>query len=512
MRVVVGKASPLALAAAFAAVSLVAAAGCELLVHNRTQTGEAAGGSGSTSASTAATGGMTSAVTSSTSSGGTTSSTSSASSTSSSSSSSSGPGPDAGPPPCLTMCNGACTDPTSDPEHCGSCNVKCDPGVACLSGVCRRALFRGAGSGAPCATKKDGSLWCWGQNSNVQTGNGTTSPMVQLDPSVANVVSGPVLYTASTGYAQCVLYPSGIVRCFGSNQNGESGNGGFGGPDSCAGSFGCNAKPVTAGISNVVELSGAGWWNGGSHFCARTADRKVSCWGDMTFCGTPSHQANPTPVAGIDDVAMMASGAGLECALRGDGTVWCWGCNSSGQLGQGDTNAYPGPVQVKGLSGVTIIGASLTAACARAPDGLYCWGDNGAGQVGNGLTDGKPVTLPAKVATTTGLDDVVQVAGGQVTTCALTSAGAVFCWGAPTQVGNGGGSQVPCNGGPCVASPTKANVGGVVVEIAMGDEYAIARLADGSMKAWGGDGSGMIGNPVSMMPDQIQPLSVLNFP
>jgi alpha-tubulin suppressor-like RCC1 family protein len=120
--------------------------------------------------------------------------------------------------------------------------------------------------------------------------------------------------------------------------------------------------------------------------------------------------------------------------------------------------------------------------------------------------------MPTKVATTTALNDVVQVAGGQVTTCALTSAGAVFCWGAPTQVGNGGGSQVPCNGGPCVASPTWANVKGVAVEIAMGDEYAIARLADGSMMAWGGNGSGMIGNPQAMMPEQIMPLPVSHFP
>jgi alpha-tubulin suppressor-like RCC1 family protein len=415
------------------------------------------------------------------------------------------------------MCNGTCADPTSDPQHCGSCTIQCPAGVACEAGICGRSLFRGAGSFAPCASKIDGSLWCWGGNSSFQDGIGKAAPSNILAPVQASVLSGmPARYTASTGYATCAFLKSGQISCFGANTYGEAGDGVTGGTVLCGGPTpNCNDKPVFTLISNVVELSGAGWWNGGSHSCARTADRKVSCWGDQGCCGSPVAQPIPTIVDMIDDVAMLASGAGFDCALRGDGTVWCWGNNGSGQLGQGDLNQYVFPAKVKGLTGVTIIGAGLDHACARAADGLYCWGNNFAGAVGNGATDGAAITLPAKIVAT-GLDDVVQMAGGQASTCALTAAGNVFCWGLPSQVGNGGAVQVPCNTASpgntnmCVPSPAKVNVTGAV-EIAFGDEFAIVRLANGQLWAWGGNTGGQIGTQQATDP-QIEPIQVMNFP
>jgi alpha-tubulin suppressor-like RCC1 family protein len=209
----------------------------------------------------------------------------------------------------------------------------------------------------------------------------------------------------------------------------------------------------------------------------------------------------------LDDVAQLASGVGFDCALRGDGTVWCWGNNGSGQ--QGDLNQYVTAVQVKNLSGAMLIGVGQDQACARAADGVYCWGNNFAGEVGIG-TLGQAVTTPTKITTTPGLDDVVQMAGGQGTTCALTSAGEVFCWGFATQVGNGGTGSTPCGTSMCAASPTKANVSGVV-EIAFGDEFALARLADGSLMAWGGNTFGQIGNPQAGAV-QVMPVALPNFP
>jgi alpha-tubulin suppressor-like RCC1 family protein len=338
------------------------------------------------------------------------------------------------------------------------------------------------------------------------------TPTFVLVPVQASAVSGPVLYSASAKWAQCVLRPSGDVECFGANDAGEAANGGIGGPAMCADPSGCNATPVKVPLpsSKAVELSGMGWSCGGAHLCARTPDRKVYCWGNEATCGPASVVLSPKLIPSIDDAAMISSGNGFDCALRGDGTVWCWGYNGDGELGQGDTKVHLSPVKVKNLAGVTVIGTGLYHACARAPDGVYCWGKNDAGQIGNGGVDGLPVLLPAQVAMTTGFDDVVQIVGGQVTTCALTSAGTVFCWGQYQQVGNGGGSSVQCNGGPCVASPTKANVTGVV-EIAMGDEFVLARLSTGFLMAWGGNTVGQIG--IGMMGgDQVMPIQVWNFP
>jgi alpha-tubulin suppressor-like RCC1 family protein len=400
------------------------------------------------------------------------------------------------------MCGATCTDPTSDPQHCGSCNVQCPSGVSCEAGVCGRALFRGSGSAAPCAAKSDGSLYCWGANSDYQGGIGTNNPMSLVSPQLVTALNAPIRYPASTGYATCALLPSGGVSCFGSNNVGETGNGSVSGHDPTA---------VSASISNVGELSGGGWWCGGSHFCARTADRKVSCWGDEGSCVVgPAATPTPTLVATLTDVAMLASGDAFDCALRGDGTVWCWGDNTNGQLGQGDVLQHIQPVQVQNLTGVSLIGAGLNGACARRTDGLYCWGANGVGQAGTGATNGSPVTLPAKITSL----DVVQIAGGQLATCALTAAGDVYCWGVAYELGNGamGTAQCDCSNTcvSCSPSPTKVPVSNVV-ELAFGDEFALVRLTNGSLMAWGGNLLKQIGSPQASNP-QLMPIAVPGFP
>jgi hypothetical protein len=382
--------------------------------------------------------------------------------------------------------------------------------VACTGGICGRALFRGPGSFAPCAAKSDGSLYCWGVNSSFQAGIGTNVPPSVLSPTPATVFPTMNLrYPASTGYVTCALLASDSVSCFGATSWGEVGNGTTSGPSMCPDMNGCYPTPVNVPIANVKELSGAGWWCGGSHFCARTGDRSVWCWGDEGDCSGSVGEPTPTHVLGIDNAVQIASGAGFNCALRTDGSVWCWGTsNGSGQLGQGDTQQHVSAVQVKGLTSVSLIGAGLFQACARAADGLYCWGENGSGQVGIGATDGKPVTSPTKV-TAPGLDDVVQMVGSQVAACMLTAAGDVFCAGFVNGVGNGGMAGATCGTNACTPTPTKVLSG--AVEIAAGDEFMLARLADGSLWAWGGNTSGELGNPSASNP-QLAPIKLPNFP
>jgi alpha-tubulin suppressor-like RCC1 family protein len=226
----------------------------------------------------------------------------------------------------------------------------------------------------------------------------------------------------------------------------------------------------------------------------------------------------PTAVSGLGSVVQIAVGIGFDCALRADGTVWCWGNNSFGQLGQGDTQTYVAPVQVKLPSRASILGGGHMVMCAKAADGLYCWGDNRYAAAGAGGTDCKPVPLPTKVVAP-GLDDVVQMSSCQIGTCALTASGAVFCWGFPAMAGNTTATTSTCQGSSCTVStafaclpsPTVAASVSGVVEISMGNNFVLARLGDGSLVAWGGDTSDQLGNPNAANP-QATPLAVVGFP
>jgi alpha-tubulin suppressor-like RCC1 family protein len=231
----------------------------------------------------------------------------------------------------------------------------------------------------------------------------------------------------------------------------------------------------------------------------------------MGGCGEPVLARHPTAVYGLDHIAQIAVGSGHSCALRDDGLVWCWGGNGHGVLGQGDTAPYSEPVPVQGLSHVTTIGSGLSHMCAVAPEGVYCWGVNDVGQLGTGATDGMDVLSPTLVATADGFVDVVQIVGSHQATCARTSAGRVFCWGLNHVgiVGNGTIGGTGCQG-LCVPVPTAASVPNAV-ELAMGAEFALARLADGRLVTWGSGTYAALGNG-TQSGYASSPTDVIGFP
>ncbi|MDP1619812.1 MAG: hypothetical protein Q8M12_02335, partial [bacterium] len=154
-----------------------------------------------------------------------------------------------------------------------------------------------------------------------------------------------------------------------------------------------------------------------------------------------------TNVVGLDDAAVVellgnqvtqiASGGYHTCALKNDGTVFCWGSNSYGQLGDNSTTQRLVPVQVVGaggvgmLSGVRQIVASQTHTCAlKTDDSVFCWGSNSYGQLGDNTITQK--NTPVQVLGVDGvgtLADISQVTVGWSHTCALKSDNSVFCWG-----------------------------------------------------------------------------------
>ena len=223
-----------------------------------------------------------------------------------------------------------------------------------------------------------GGVRCWGSNSNGQLGDGTTNDSDR--PVAVQGLHGTVRAIAAGLAHTCALLADGSVACWGSNANGELGNG------------------TTVDSSTAVAVTGlsgpaAAIDAGDAHTCALIQDGTVQCWGwnieGQLGNGGGSDSDTPVQVAGLKTRATaIATGGSHTCALLATGGVECWGANLYGQLGNGTTSDSASPVPVSGLaSGVMSIGAGLYHSCALLDGGsATCWGWNQQGQLGNGTT------------------------------------------------------------------------------------------------------------------------------
>jgi hypothetical protein len=179
----------------------------------------------------------------------------------------------------------------------------------------------------------------------------------------------------------------------------------------------------------------------------------------------------------------VACGGFHTCAITGSlsaGEVFCWGNNSSGQLGINSTTDSHTPVQVPGLSGITQLALGWNHSCALRADGsVFCWGNNIYGQVGNGsfanaLT---PVKLP--------LTNIQQISSGSFTTCARRADGTVWCWGSDAlgTVGDGTGAGTIGSGG--VNAPVQVMGLPPSASITLGTNAACSQGTDLSLECWG---------------------------
>ena len=206
--------------------------------------------------------------------------------------------------------------------------------------------------------------------------------------------------------------------------------------------------------------------------------------------------------AAAKSAVSVAAGNGHTCAVTSAGVVWCWGANWAGQLGDGTNTSRLTPVSVSPrLPPLDVIavtaGDGHTCAVTRA-GAVWCWGDNRAGQLGDGTT----TTRPTPVAVS-GLGDsvVVAVAAGWGHTCAVTSAGAVLCWGsnADGQLGDGTTTDRLT---PVVVS----GLGNGAAAIAAAPRHTCAVTCAGGVWCWGWNGSGQLGDGTTT--DALTPVAV----
>ena len=208
--------------------------------------------------------------------------------------------------------------------------------------------------------------------------------------------------------------------------------------------------------------------------------------GTLATGGTPAGAAtDPVEVF----VSAIAAGDEHSMALKSDGTVWTWGWNHDGQLGDGTTTRRSTPVKVLGLTGVTAISAGGYHSVALKSDGtVWAWGQNLFGQLGDGTSGTSAYkNTPVQVK---GLTSVRAIASGSQFTMALTRDGTVWVWG-----NNFGGVIGNWNTYPARCSPIPVQKSGLagVAAIAAGEDHALALVRGGSVWTWGSNGWGQLG-------------------
>jgi alpha-tubulin suppressor-like RCC1 family protein len=354
----------------------------------------------------------------------------------------------------------------------------------------------------PCTTD---CVYTWGRaplgTTAAVNGSSTPAPVVGLS-GVRAVARGN-----DNGYA---LRADGTVWAWGRNFIGELGNGWTSGP---AG-YGMSAVPVpVVGLTGVTAIAA-----GQSFALALRNDGTVWSWGSnwagQLGNGTLTPSNTPVQVSGLPDVVAIAATNSHSdgYALRADGTVWAWGAGN-GALGDGtDTDHSTTPVQVSGLTGITRITDAAMGGYALRNDGtVWAWGYHGAGQLGNGdwcQPDQDCVAYtPVQVS---GLTDVTAIAGGWENGYAVRADGSVWAWGANIhgQLGNG----QDCGPEYCVSwTPVRSSIADAR-QVASHDYGAYVLRADGTVWSWGANFSGSLGNgtvpdnTVAKLPVQVQGL------
>ncbi|MDQ4109016.1 MAG: hypothetical protein M3138_09465, partial [Actinomycetota bacterium] len=366
-----------------------------------------------------------------------------------------------------------------------------------------------AGGFHSCAIVGSGVM-CWGYNFYGQLG--FRAPFSRI-PVQVTTLTGATAVTAGTRFA-CALTdadtPSKPV-CWGSNADGRLGAG-IGVPDST----------IRVALSGVPSASSIDAGNG--HACVLAAGSNAPrCWG---FNGTgqvgdssTTSRSAPVPVFGLSSASSISAGGGLgaverghSCAELSDGKVRCWGRNLNGQLGDTTTMDRNAPVTVQAdvdpsstsenlvdLTGASDVVTGGFHSCALTSGTVWCWGFNGSGQLGDNTTSQRNWAVHVQKDTDQDVDDplvgVVALTAGDQHTCALIKDGSISCWGE-----NGSGQLGDTTNADRSLPTAVATIGPAsrAEVITAGDFHTCARLADGSMKCWGANGDGQLGDGTTL--------------
>jgi alpha-tubulin suppressor-like RCC1 family protein len=330
-----------------------------------------------------------------------------------------------------------------------------------------------------CARKRNNDVFCWGANDRGQLGIGTFTDRFSTPQQVPGLTQ--IVSVSNSGSHTCALKADGAAYCWGGTEDRSIPRVGSLADGTIAGRFVPTAV-FGLGPARQISLSGA-------HVCALKIDRTVACWGNNLdgqvdgvppgFGETPFVLA-PRAVPGLTNVAAVGAGGRYSCAMRLEGTVFCWGNID------GSANTIP-VTQVPGVSGAVALSVGTYHACVL--DGLgraHCWG-----------VDYSPPAAPLTPWLVPGFERLRTIAAGNLYTCAIRQDQTVTCWGynSSGQLGDGttGTRMTP------LTIPGLSNVVGIAVSLIGGvngvrdEAHTCAVKADGTVACWGGNRAGQLG-------------------
>lgn len=307
-----------------------------------------------------------------------------------------------------------------------------------------------------------------------KNGGGRSSTADPGDMTVAPVISAGSDHT-------CATDGRGKVFCWGSNLTGQLGR--------AVGMKKRTNVPVAVvalGTDNTLVSAGADF------SCALKRSGAVFCWGDNRLGqvgdGTKARRSTPVPVPGLGSrVVDVNAGLHHSCAVKRDGSVWCWGHNWKGAVGDGTTETRLRPVRVKGLTSRAVrVSAGVSHTCALLRNAtVSCWGDNGVGQLGH-----DSFGVMKKPTVVKGMRNVTSVSAGWAFTCALQKSGRGWCWGVNQEGQLGDGSTTYSSAPRPLKIPADYQLD------VLGELYfsACAGMKRGRIKCWGLNEHGQLGD------------------
>ena len=338
---------------------------------------------------------------------------------------------------------------------------------------------------------KNGQAYCWGGNGYGQLGNGSPGA-AELPEAVdtSGVLAGKTLVQISSGFSDsCALDSSGAVYCWGNNDHGQLGDG----------NFTSSETPVAVGGA-LAGLTLTQIGVGDNYACAVDSAGAVYCWGDNDE--GELGDGSEGPIAGSNvPVAVNMSGAlagktitqisaGSEsvCGLDTAGAAYCWGISSDVPVAA----AFGGALSGVPLSRIVL---GLNNSCALDMSGnAYCWGTGGYGELGNGSTNSSGVPVAVDMSGALAGQHLSQIAVGDYDTCAVSDAGAVYCWGANTSGELGNGSEVEGSDVPVAVDTSGVLAGVTLTQVSANYEAACAQDTAGGVYCWGDNDFAQLGD------------------
>ena len=392
-----------------------------------------------------------------------------------------------------------------------------------------------AAGGAFSCDLQAGRAYCWGNNDYGQLGDGSsTASSFPVPVAAGGVLAGKSLTQISAGAAHaCVLDRAGAAFCWGYDGTGALGDG------STAYSSDIPVAVDTSGVLAGKALSriAAGY----NHTCATDRAGAAYCWGDNSRgeLGDGSTVSSSVPVAvqagGVlvgQRVTHISAAFHYTCATDRAGAGFCWGAGGDGVLGNGTTSDSSVPVGVQTtsvLAGETLTGISAGSSHVCAVDSVghgYCWGSNANGELGDGTTTNSSV--PVQVLTRGPLAHgslarrslarrslargplasgpltgrrLTRISAGLFHTCALTRAGAAYCWGSG-YVGELGTGSVAGSSVPVAVYAGGVMAGTVLTRISAADTHTCATDRAGAAYCWGANYTSQLGDDTSTERDR----------